>query len=182
MRWLSITAVLLLMSTLVWGGLGCGGEDYSDEIQQLETRIGSLEVELEGKASIPGPEGQLGPEGPPGPQGLQGLKGDQGPVGEIGPRGPAGPPTEIFADPIEVWPGSYANVHGSGFNRGETVKVVFQHYIQGDYANTTASVRASDVGTFKVRVDVPEEAFMGTYPVKAFVGGELRATAPLYVR
>ena len=43
MKRLSFLMVPLLMFALVWGAVGCGGEDYSDEFEQLEARIAFLD-------------------------------------------------------------------------------------------------------------------------------------------
>ena len=154
-RWTLVLLIVCLTLTLA----ACQGKDYSADIEDLQERVDSLEAQLTGLEGIPGPQG------------------------EPGPMGPARPPTEMFADPIEVGRGGTFDVYGSGFNPNETVSIQFRYYEAGELATWETSVETTSVGTFAVPVTVPEGAFTPyTYAVKAFVGGELKATTPVYVR
>jgi len=154
-RWTLVLLIVCLTLTLA----ACQGKDYSADIEDLQERVDSLEAQLEGLEGIPGPPG------------------------EPGPVGPATPPTEMFADPIEVGQGGTFDLYGSGFNPSETVSIQFQYYKAGGLATYETSVETTSVGTFTVPVMVPEGTYTPyTYAVKAFVGGELEATTPVYVR
>jgi len=154
-RWTPVLLLVCLTLTLT----ACQGEDYSADIEDLQERVNSLEAQLEGLEGIPGPQG------------------------EPGPMGPAGLPTGMFADPIEVGQGGTFDIYGSGFNPSETVSIQFQYYKAGELVTYETSVGTTSVGTFRVPITVPEGTHTPyTYAVKAFVGGELKATTPVYVR